>query len=209
MVSDPGVRPIDDVRRSMYRAQILGAAESEFSRTGFAGTKVTAIAKAADLSLATVYKHFSGKEEIWDALHADRMAELLAEVEEAGATTASPLARIMAGIGAVARYLARHDAYLDMSLWAGAGWASSRPAAYGVQRTVWSAGQETLVAGMRSALDAGEVRGLEPRVAAGLVIASLQVWLAEWVAGGRHEDAEELVAAMLRRVEWMLVGPDE
>ena len=55
----------------LYRDLVLTAAEQEFARVGFAETKVATIAKTADLSLATVYKTFSGKDEIWDELHAD------------------------------------------------------------------------------------------------------------------------------------------
>ena len=43
---------------------------------------MAAIAKAADLSLATVYKTFAGKREIWNELHAERMTALLALVDE-------------------------------------------------------------------------------------------------------------------------------
>ncbi|MGN6160538.1 MAG: TetR/AcrR family transcriptional regulator, partial [Marmoricola sp.] len=86
---------IESARRDMYRRQILNAAEVEFSRTGFASTKMSAIAKTADLSLATLYKNFAGKSEIWDSLHAERMADLLARVSAESDRSATALDRIL------------------------------------------------------------------------------------------------------------------
>ena len=82
--------PVTEERRSLYRELVLAAAEREFARVGFAEAKVAAIAKAADLSLATVYKTFPGKGEIWNDLHAERMNALLASVEERLATSTPP-----------------------------------------------------------------------------------------------------------------------
>ena len=68
-------------RHRLYREVVLAAAEREFARVGFSAAKMAAIARAADVSLATVYKTFPGKTEIWDELHAERMSALLALVK--------------------------------------------------------------------------------------------------------------------------------
>jgi AcrR family transcriptional regulator len=81
--STPSIR---DARRQMYRQQILIAAEFEFAQSGFTEAKVSAIAAAADVSLATVYKNFEGKDEIWDVLHAQRMNELVDAIRVATAS---------------------------------------------------------------------------------------------------------------------------
>ncbi|MGN6721141.1 MAG: TetR/AcrR family transcriptional regulator [Marmoricola sp.] len=197
---------IEAARRDMYRRQILNAAEVEFSRSGFANTKVNAIAKTADLSLATVYKNFGGKTEIWDSLHASRMEELLERVEAEGDSTDGPLDRILTGVASVARYLTEHPTYLAMNLWAGTGWASSDRTAHGVQETVWSAGLDTMAAGVKNAITAGEIPPIDPRVAAGLIVSTMQVWLAAW-ADGEQASPDDLVAAMTERLRWMLAGP--
>lgn len=201
-----GVGSIDDARREMYRRQILQAAEVEFSRGGFANAKMSAIAKTADLSLATVYKHFGGKAEIWDDLHALRMADLLAQVEREREHGSSVLDQVLTGIAAVARYLTSHDSYLDMNLRTGAGWASSAPSALGVQHTVWSAGLDAITGGIERAVTSGEIPAISPRVAAGLIVSSLHVWLAEWVQAGRAEDPGQMIDAMIQRLRWMLAG---
>lgn len=189
-------------RRAMYREQLLAAAEREFARSGFTDAKMTAIAGAANLSLATVYKTFPGKQEIWNELHTKRMDALLALVRNRVDASGSPLERLLAGIGAVADFLTSHDAYLDLSLAAGTDWLA--PAGgEGVQSTVWSAGLATIAEGVRAAADAGELTELRPSLAAALVVSSLQVWLGDWVAAGRDRPDDEVVAELvghLRRV---------
>lgn len=58
------VRLPPDVRSQ----QLLDAALIEFSRNGFAGTRIEDIAHRAGLSKSGVYAHYSGKEEIFEAL---------------------------------------------------------------------------------------------------------------------------------------------
>lgn len=199
-----GVGSIQDARRDLYRHQILSAAELEFSRAGFADTKVNAIARSAGLSLATVYKHFAGKSEIWDDLHAERMKQMLAEVEASTRDAQTALDRLVDGVSAVAQFLASHDAYLEMSIRAGAGWASSTDTAVGVQRSVWSAGIDMVATGIESALTSGELRSLRPTVASGLVISALQVWMIDWVDSGRDRPASEVVEELTTHLRWTL-----
>lgn len=190
-------------RRSLYRDLVLAAAEREFARVGFADAKMAAIAKAADVSLATVYKTFPGKTEIWNDLHAERMTALLARVDERVAGADSPLERLLAGIGAVAEFLMDHPAYLDLSLHASSGWLTAN-AGHGVQQTVWGSGLDTIAAGVEAARAAGELADLRPRIAAGLVVSALQVWLADWVEAGRDRTPEVVVADLVAHLRTML-----
>jgi len=194
--------PVVEQRRTLYRELVLEAAEREFARVGYADTKVAAIAKAADVSLATVYKTFDGKREIWNELHASRMSALLAVVEARMAGARSPLERLLAGIGGVAEFLTAHDSYLELSLGAGSGWVSA--GGTDVQRTVWSSGLDTIAAGVTAAAAAGELGGLRPRIAAGLVVSALQVWLGDWVESGRDRQPEVLVADLVAHLRVIL-----
>jgi AcrR family transcriptional regulator len=192
-------------RRSLYRDLVLDAAEREFAKVGFADTKMATIAGAADLSLATVYKTFPSKSDIWNDLHGDRMSALLALVDDRVAGATSPLERLLAGIGAVAEFLTHHDAYLELSLGAGSGWI--RAGGTDVQRTVWSSGLDTIAAGVAAADAAGELGGLRPRIAAGLVVSALQVWLGDWVDAKRDRDPDELVADLVGHLRVILTTP--
>jgi AcrR family transcriptional regulator len=197
---------IQEARREMYRRQILGAAELEFGRTGFTDARMEAIASTAGVSLATVYKTFAGKLDIWNALHTDRMAALLSAVEAATRTSATPFERLLAGVAAVARFLAEHEGYLDLNLRAGFGWASNAEGGQGVQRTVWSAGLDMVSAGVEAAVERGELPDIRPRVAAGMIVSALQVWLADWVSSGRDRPAEVVIDELTLRLRWLLVG---
>jgi hypothetical protein len=48
--------------------QILNAAADVFSRKGYNGTTITDIASLAGVNPATIYRYFSGKRELFDAL---------------------------------------------------------------------------------------------------------------------------------------------
>jgi AcrR family transcriptional regulator len=201
-----GVPPIREARREMYRQQILVAAEHEFSKAGFDKVRMEAIAAAAGVSLATVYKTFAGKLDIWDALHAERMRSLLDSVEAATRNSPSALDRVLTGTAAVARYLTEHDDYLDLNLRAGSGWASSADGGRGVQRSVWSAGLDMIATGIEAALAEGTVRGIRPPIAAGMVVSALQVWLSDWVSSGRDRDPDVVIGELTLRLRWLLVG---
>jgi len=194
---------VAEERRTLYRDLVLTAAELEFARVGFADAKMAAIAKGADVSLATVYKTFPGKTEIWNDLHAERMTALLARVDERVAGTGSPVERLLGGIAAVAEFLTSHDAYLELRLHVSSGWLTAA-GGHGVQRTVWGSGLDTIASGVQAARAAGELADLRPRIAAGLVVSALQVWLADWVESGRDRDAETVVEDLVSHLRAML-----
>ena len=60
---------------------------------------------------------------------------------------------------------------------------------------------------MQTAADQGELAGLDPRIAAGMAISALQVWLSEWVSSGRVDDPEVLVDDMTARLRLLLTSP--
>lgn len=77
------------------RAQIIKAAKACFVRGGFGMTKVADIAQEAGISVGLVYRLFSGKEAIVEAIVTDeardQVATLLAFFEEPGATAVSAM----------------------------------------------------------------------------------------------------------------------
>jgi AcrR family transcriptional regulator len=185
--------PVVEQRHNLYRELVLTAAEREFARKGFTETKMAAIAKAADLSLATVYKTFPGKVEIWDDLHTERVTALLAFVDERTTAIDSPLERLLRGIAAVAEFLIAHGTYLELNLGASGGWLTTGDSA-GVQRTVWGSGLHTIAAGVEAARAVGELGDLRPGIATGMVVSALQVWLADWVESGRDRSSAAVAA---------------
>lgn len=192
-------------RHALYRSLVLDAAEQEFSRYGYADAKVTAIARAAGVSLATFYKAFPGKEEVWNELHRRRNAELLARVDEHIAAAATPLDRLLAGIGGAVDHLTEHTTYLELNLRTASGWLFGTGTTAD-QATVWAAGLRTIDAGLRAVGAAGQLGGLRPTIARGMVISALQVWLADWVDSGYDRDPDELRADLLAHLRTFLTA---
>ncbi|MEW5808728.1 MAG: TetR/AcrR family transcriptional regulator [Actinomycetota bacterium] len=205
-----GAPSIRDARRQMYRQQILIAAEYEFARSGFTDAKVSAIAAAADVSLATVYKNFTGKDEIWDVLNAQRMNELVDAVRVASATATSHLERILIGARAEVEFFAANPNYLALHVKEGLSWATAMnggDAGRGGQRMTWRVGLDMLTQGVQTAMDAGELRPTKPTIVAGLIISALQVWLTDWFVSGRSRPATEVADEFVDYLQAALLRP--
>src|SRR5215471_5104736 len=71
MFVQPGVPvpgPVPSPPPSQTRERILDVAEALFAAHGFAGTSMRDIASAADLTAASLYNHFDGKEALYTAV---------------------------------------------------------------------------------------------------------------------------------------------
>ncbi|WP_221177462.1 TetR/AcrR family transcriptional regulator [Nocardioides marmoriginsengisoli] len=186
--SAPLANRLDDARRAVYREHILSVAEDEFGRVGFAAAKVGDIAAGAGVSLSTVYKSFGSKDDLWDALNAERMKEFTQVVHAGTRLIDSPFERLLVGARLELEFFAERDSFLRLHLNDGLSWgtASVIPGAgRGAQRDAWKVGMELTAASAQAAADAGEIRPLRPSVVAALVISALQVWLTDWVAHDR------------------------
>jgi TetR/AcrR family transcriptional regulator, mexJK operon transcriptional repressor len=74
-----------DAKQGSKPAQILAAAKELFTSQGFGATSMDAIARTANVSKATLYAHFSGKEELFAAIvsHACRAQSRLLSAPDA------------------------------------------------------------------------------------------------------------------------------
>jgi TetR/AcrR family fatty acid metabolism transcriptional regulator len=63
--------------REDKRSRILEAAIQAFSQNGYHATRMSDIAKAADVADGTVYLYFTGKEELLSTIFEDRMSRFL------------------------------------------------------------------------------------------------------------------------------------
>ncbi len=90
-----GILPnlLQDRRRSFIREAILDAAEEAFVSYGFRMAKMVAIARAAGVSVGTLYNYFDGKEPLFRALltrHRNRHSRVV----EAGPNGSDPIERL-------------------------------------------------------------------------------------------------------------------
>ena len=95
-------------RAARTRAAILDAAEAAFREDGYRGTRMEAVAAAADVAVGSIYNHFGDKDGLYHAL-AERAAELFARYMQAAyAAGATPLERVMACGDAYLRFHLEH-----------------------------------------------------------------------------------------------------
>jgi AcrR family transcriptional regulator len=109
-VARDAARPRRERERAFRTQLILEAAEEVFAARGLHGASVEEIAARAEAAIATLYKLFGSKEEIFAALIAYRQDEFLAEVEAAAGTGATPAERLERLVDAIFRYFERHQA---------------------------------------------------------------------------------------------------
>jgi AcrR family transcriptional regulator len=90
-----------EVRLAQQRERLFEAAASVFASTGYADASAESISRAAGMSKATFYEHFSNKEEcilaLFDAAYQVLMSRILGAVAQAGA---DPVARMREGMRA-------------------------------------------------------------------------------------------------------------
>jgi TetR/AcrR family fatty acid metabolism transcriptional regulator len=71
-----------EIARESKRRKILNAAVNAFGQKGFHRTRISDIARGADVADGTVYLYFAGKEEILGAIFADAMERFIAMAKE-------------------------------------------------------------------------------------------------------------------------------
>jgi AcrR family transcriptional regulator len=101
-----------EVRLSVQRRRLFGAAADVFSRTGYADASAEAIAREAGMSKATFYEHFANKEECILALFDEAATEVIrAMADAADAADGDPGERWRAGTRAFLTMLVEHPAW--------------------------------------------------------------------------------------------------
>jgi len=103
--ADSGMSGAGEGRSARKNRAIVQAAAEHFLRAGYQGTSMDEIAASAQVSKQTVYKHFSDKEKLFEAI-------VLATLDRAGEPLRSEVAAVReaADVAAALRHLA--DSYL-------------------------------------------------------------------------------------------------
>jgi AcrR family transcriptional regulator len=190
---------IKDARHAVYREHILDAAEQIFAEQGYDDAKVVAMATAAGVSLATVYRSFAAKWDIYRAVHARRTEALYGHVRARAVLDGGPLALLLGGITAYIEFHMRNPNYLKMHLRDGYAWSSSNILLSPEQTSAWNQGLIMIVHAFEGAIRAGHcIPDERSDLMARTMIAMHQVRLADWVDRGMKESVEHLTAAVHR-----------
>ena len=173
-------------RHDLYRDAVLEAAERVFADAGYESAKMQQIAREAGISLGTLYGVFEGKVAIFRAIHERRGRELMDAVSAVG--TGDLVAYLWDGMGAWLSFMMTHPAYLRMHLSGGHAWTHHTARPSPEQDLLFGQGLELMATTLQLGIDEGLVFDEDPRLQAKVVMATHQVWLAEWVDGGMKDD---------------------
>jgi AcrR family transcriptional regulator len=101
-------------RRRAREQEILAATRRLFDESGVRDAQIDDIARAVGINRAIIYRHFSGKEELFALAVESYLDELRTRLEEAAAPHGSdPVARLRAVVGAFAGYGLEYPAFVD------------------------------------------------------------------------------------------------
>lgn len=108
-----GRRTAAALRRRQREREILAATREVFDRHGVRDTQIEDIARAAGVNRAILYRHFTGKEELFALTLVSYLDELREELGAAAAATADPSERLRGLVTAFVGYGTDHPAFVD------------------------------------------------------------------------------------------------
>lgn len=185
---------LQDARRQIYREAIVDAAEGMFAEHGYEAAKVTAIAKAAGVSLATLYGVFPAKWDVFRAVQADRLAALMQQVGPRVLAASTPLSRFAEGLESYLRFHMEHPQFLRVQLREQVPWGLTDELRTPEQTRAWEAGLQMLIAAFADGVAQGVFVDVDPELAARTATAMSQVQLALWVDRGMEASPDEVAA---------------
>jgi len=184
------------------RRRLLEAAERVFAELGYHDASIVKITEAAGVGQGTFYLYFSSKKEIFDELVLDlnhRVRQAMTEGASGGTTRAE---RELLGFKAFFRFTAEH------------------PALYRIIRQAEFVSPEMLhrhyerltdgyVAGLRQAMDEGEIAEGDPEVLAWALMGIGELVGMRWILWAEQEDLPPEVFGELATVIRRAIGAPE
>ncbi len=108
-----GRRSAAAARRRAREREILAATRALFDERGVRDAQIEDIARAVGINRAIVYRHFTGKEELFALTLVTYLDELRGELEEAAAGHRDAGERLASLVGAFVDYGVAHPAFTD------------------------------------------------------------------------------------------------
>lgn len=102
-------------RRRAREQQILAATRQLFDESGVRDAQIDDIARAVGINRAIIYRHFSGKEELFALAVESYLEELKGRLQDAAAAadSADPVERLRGVVGAFVDYGLQYPAFVD------------------------------------------------------------------------------------------------
>ncbi len=98
------------------RQRLLRAGIELFTTRGYQGTTTPLIARKAGVAEGTIYRHFTGKRDLWNELYRGALRWVLAQAEQVDADRSSARAQLERLADALARCAARDPAVIRLAL---------------------------------------------------------------------------------------------
>ena len=108
-----GRRTAAATRRRAREAEIVTATRRLFDRSGVREANIDEIARAVGVNRAIVYRHFTGKEDLFALTMVSYLEELAGLLEAAAKRSRSPDKRLTAIVTTFADYALEHPAFVD------------------------------------------------------------------------------------------------
>lgn len=169
-----------DKKSARTRTRILDAAAQVLSTRGYAGTRLSDVAKVAELQAPAIYYYFPSREDLieevmWVGL-AEMREHLTVELEKAPADS-TPMDRILIAVESHLRHELAISDYATASIRNAGQLPDSIRARHDAEEKKYGALWRDL---FKAAADAGELReDLDPYLAQMLVMGTIN-WTAEW-----------------------------
>jgi AcrR family transcriptional regulator len=199
-----GRRPLDRGLRAakdaLYREHIIDVAERVFGEQGFAKTKMQDIARAAGISLGTLYQSYPGKRELYRGLLIARDTQMLnAVVTEGQGIIQQPrsIEQVLGLMEVHLRFLLNHPDYLRMQLQEGHAWYHGAAHPSSVEQQLWERGLSVMEQLFRWGIDEELFVPDQPANLARMLLSMQQTRLANWMMADMQESHE----AVIRRVQ--------
>ena len=192
---------LEDARARMYQELIFESAEFLFGAKGFENATMQEIAREAGVSLKTVYAQFPGKQDLYDAIMANRGREMFEAVSAAHATSSNPVDQLIAGTRAFSNYLFDHQDWSQIHVRSQISWAT-RPAGE-VTGELWDKGQRAHEEMLQQGIDAGIFYDEDPAEIALMIRALTRVHVVNAIERGetdRDGIADRLITRLLRMI---------
>jgi AcrR family transcriptional regulator len=100
-------------RRRAREAEILAATRALFDETGVRDAQIEDIAKAVGVNRAIIYRHFTGKEELFALTLVGYLEELAHGLDQAAARARTPATRLTALVETFVDFGVAHPAFVD------------------------------------------------------------------------------------------------
>lgn len=108
-----GRRSAAAARRRTREAEIIAATRRLFDERGVRDAQIEDIARAVGINRAIVYRHFTGKEELFALTLVSYLDELRADLAAGASTSGTVHDRLGAAVGAFVEYGVAHPAFVD------------------------------------------------------------------------------------------------